>query len=61
MSSAFLIKLRVAYYRAAALLRHWSTIDMFLKKGLSFFLKKTAAFWYIFQKESVVQHSTAAF
>ena len=34
MTSAFLIKLRVVYYRAAALLRRWSTNDFFLKKRL---------------------------
>ena len=34
MSSAFLIKCRVVYYRAAALLKCWSTIDFFLKKIL---------------------------
>ena len=41
MSSAFLIKFRVAYYRAEALLRCWSTIDIFLKKILfEFFLNR---------------------
>ena len=37
MSPAFLIKFRVVYYKAAALLRRWFTIDFFLKKRLSFF------------------------
>ena len=37
MSSAFLIKFRVVYYSAAALLRHCSTIYFFLKKRLYFF------------------------
>ena len=32
MSSAFLKKLRVVYYRIVTLLRHWSTINFFLKK-----------------------------
>ena len=36
MSSAFLIKFRVVYYRDAALLRRWSTMDLFLKKRLIF-------------------------
>ena len=42
MSSAFLIKFRVVYYRAAALLKCWSTIDFFLKKILLllFFLNR---------------------
>ena len=34
---SFLIKFWVVYCRAAVLLRHWSTIDFFLKKRLSFF------------------------
>ena len=34
MSSDFLITFRVVYYRAAALLRRWSTMDFFLKKIL---------------------------
>ena len=54
MSSAFLIKLRVLYYRAATLLRRWSTIDFFLKKGTFFIFLKIATFWYIFQKKYVV-------
>ena len=51
MSSAFLIKFRVVYYRAAALLRRWSTKDFFSKKDFLYFFK-TASFWYISQKES---------
>ena len=31
MSSVFLIKFRAVYFRAAALLRRWSTVDFFLK------------------------------
>ena len=37
MSSAFLKKLRIVYYRASTLLRRWSTIYFFLK---IFFLKQ---------------------
>ena len=49
MSSVFLIKFRVVYHRAAALLRRWSTIDFFLRKILFLFFL-TASFRYIFQK-----------
>ena len=35
MSSAFLIKFRVVYYKAAVLLRRWFTIDFFLTEILS--------------------------
>ena len=55
--SAFLIKLRIVYYRAGTLLRRWSNIDFLLKKNPSFFsfiFLKTDSFWYIFQKESVL-------
>ena len=56
MSSAFLIKLRVMYYRVAALLRRWSFIDLFLQKNTFslLILFKTASFRYIFQKESLM-------
>ena len=56
MSSAFLIKLGIVYYRAATLLRRWSIIDFFLKKKtFSLFIPFTAVgIWYIFQKISVV-------
>ena len=59
----FLIKFRILYYRAATLLRQWSTIEFFLKKSLFFkhffshyFFKtaSSASFRYIFQKESLV-------
>ena len=55
MSSAFLIKLGIVYYRAVTLLRRWSIIDFFLKKKtVSLFIPFTAVgFWYIFQKTSV--------
>ena len=55
MSSAFLIKLRVVYYRDAALLRHLSTIYFFLKKRhfFLFILLKTSSFCYIFQKKKI--------
>ena len=36
MSSTFLIKLRVTYYRAATLLRRWSTIDFFSQEETLF-------------------------
>ena len=56
MSSAFLIKLGIVYYRAVTLLRRWSIIDFFLKKKtFSLFISFTAVgFWHIFQKKSVV-------
>ena len=56
MSSAFLIKLRVVYYRDAALLRHLSTIYFFLKKRhfFLFILLKTSSFCYIFQKKKII-------
>ena len=40
MNSAFLIKLRVVDYRAAASLRRWFPIDFVLKKELLFFFKQ---------------------
>ena len=48
MSSNFLIKWRVRYYRAATSLKLWSTIAFFhKKKSFSLFiLFKTASFWY---------------
>ena len=44
MSSAFLIKFRVVYWRAAALLRYWPTIDLRLKKILFLFFFKQLVF-----------------
>ena len=40
MSLPFLIKFKVAYYRAAALLRRYSTIDSFLKKDFLYFFQQ---------------------
>ena len=56
MSSAFLIKFRVVYYKAAALLRRCSTIAFFLKKKTFFIVFKQLVFgtfpkknlWWIF-------------
>ena len=44
MSSAFLIKFRVVYNRAAASLRRWSTIDFFSKKDFLYFFFKQLVF-----------------
>ena len=42
LSSAFLIKLRIAYYRTATLIRRWFTIGSFLeKRHFLFFLRQT--------------------
>ena len=44
MSSAFLMKFRVVYYRAEALLRRWSTMNFFLKKKTFFIFFKQLVF-----------------
>ena len=56
MSSAFLIKLGIVYYRAVTSLRRWSIIYFFLKKKtFSLFIPFTAVgFWHVFQKIFVV-------
>ena len=51
LSSAFLVKLRVEYYRTATLIRRWSIIGFFSQK-ITFFI--LSSFQYIFQKEAVV-------
>ena len=51
MSSAFLIKLRVVYYRAATFFKTLVHYNLF---SIFFFFFKTASFSYIFQRESVV-------
>ena len=52
MSSDVLIKLRLLYQGAATLSRCWSTRNTRIFSENILF--KTASFWYIFQKESVV-------
>ena len=50
MSSAFLIKFRVVYYRAAALLIRWSTLDFFLRKNTFFIIFLNSQFSVHFPK-----------